>query len=725
MLQIVDFCFCYHMKLFPESTLQSIEFDKIRQRVQAYGKTEFAKAKASKLRIHTRKEYVENDLLQTAEYKSILDTGLYFPNDFFLSLTKEIKLLGIEGAMLTGEQFRQIRSLSENAARIFRWFDSERRIAYPFLARVLEGSYFEKTILDLIDEVIDESGQVKDNASRELSDIRTALFRKRNELRRAFDRVVSKMNKLGYLAEIEESYMNGRRVLAVFAENKRMVKGILHGESDSRRTSFIEPEETTGLNNEIYSLELDETREIHRILRALTRSLSIFAPLLEGYALLAGEFDFIRAKAKFAQDIQGHAPLIHDKAHVKLIQARHPLLLLHNQSLQKPTIPLNLTLNEQNRILVISGPNAGGKTIAMKTLGLLQIMVQSGLLIPASPDSEMGLFRQMFIHIGDTQSIEFELSTYSAHLTHMKHFMESANGKTLFFIDELGSGSDPQLGGAFAEVILEELARKHAMGIVTTHYLNLKVMANEVPGIFNGAMLFDEKKLLPLYQLKVGSPGSSYTFSIAERIGLDRRLIQRARDLVDQGHVRLDQLLNTTEQDMQQLIQEKRRVEQLIRENERLKHHLETTLDKEKHRQEMERIRLQNIISKQKWNDLKETERKLKALVVEWRKSENKDAVIKMIQQTLLGQQKQLQAERQSQRKLNEKFEETAHPIEVGSLVKMKLNRQVGLVKEIRGKKALLQVGAVPMLVALKDLVVVIDKHPSSDQPSEKSGKIN
>lgn len=709
------------MKLFPANILQSIEFDQIKQLVHAYGKTDYARSRATNLRIHTRREYVDNDLFQTAEYKSILDSGLYFPNDFFQSLSKELKLLAIPGAMLTGEQFRLIRALTENAARIFRWFDAERRTAFSHLANVLSGSYFEKKILDCIDEVIDEAGQVKDQASRELMDIRTALYRKRNELRRAFDRVVSKMNKLGYLAEIEESYMNGRRVLAVFAENKRMVKGILHGESDSRRTSFIEPEETTGLNNEIYSLELDESREVQRILRELTQQLSVYAPLLEGYAQIAGEYDFIRAKARFAQDINGHAPFIQDKACVKLIEARHPLLYLHNKKQQKPTIPLNLTLNEQQRILVISGPNAGGKTIAMKTMGLLQLMVQAGLLIPASPDSEMGLFRQMFIHIGDTQSIEFELSTYSAHLTHMKHFIESANGKTLFFIDELGSGSDPQLGGAFAEVIMEELARKHAMGIVTTHYLNLKVMANEVPGVFNGAMLFDEKNLLPLYQLKVGSPGSSYTFSIAQRIGLDERLIQRARKLVDQGHVRLDQLLNTTEQDMQFLETEKRRVDQLIKDNEKLKKQLETTLNKEKHRQEMERIQLQNKITEQRWSELKETERKLKALVVEWRKSESKDAVIKMIQQTLLGQHKQQLAERQSQRKMLEKFEEKNGPIEVGALVKMKMNRQVGLVKEIRGKKAMLQVGSVPMLVALEDLVVVIDKQPANISTPDKT----
>jgi DNA mismatch repair protein MutS2 len=246
---------------------------------------------------------------------------------------------------------------------------------------------------------------------------------------------------------------------------------------------------------------------------------------------------------------------VDDKAQIHLVKAYHPLLYLYNKKSGKATIPVDLTLDSNNRILVISGPNAGGKTATLKTVGLLQMMVQSGLLVPVHPSSQFGIFKQLMIHIGDTQSLEFELSTYSSHLLSMKHFMETANGKTLFFIDELGSGSDPNLGGAFAEVIMEELARKHAIGIVTTHYLNLKVMANKTPGIINGAMAFDEKSLMPLYKLHIGKPGSSYTFSIAERIGLDKRLIQRARTLVEEDHFKLDKLLNRTEQDLQRVEQ--------------------------------------------------------------------------------------------------------------------------------------------------------------------------
>src|SRR5690606_18688858 len=284
--------------------------------------------------------------------------------------------------------------------------------------------------------------------------------------------------------------------------------------------------------------------------------LSSYSGLLTQWHNNLGEYDFIRAKAKMAHELEASLPKLKNSSHIHLIQAYHPLLLLYNKRSGKTTHPVSLTLNKHNRILLISGPNAGGKTVTLKTVGLLQLMIQSGLLIPAHPDSELGIFKQFMIHIGDTQSLEFELSTYSSHLINMKYFMENANGRTLFFIDELGSGSDPNLGGAFAEVILEELVKKHAFGIVTTHYLNLKIMANKTPGIFNGAMAFDEIHLLPMYKLIIGKHGSSYALSIAERIGLDRRIIERARQLVDEGHVQLGKLFYRTEQDLRVIVKE-------------------------------------------------------------------------------------------------------------------------------------------------------------------------
>ena len=697
------------MKFFPESALQQLEFDKIKELLALHCRTEYAKQKATDLRIHTQKAYIELELMQANEFKMILDSGANFPNDFTTNISRDLKLLGIPGASLAGEQFILIRRLVMSMESVFRWFTVEVRETFPGLTKVIDNNYYEKNIKILIDEILDETGVVKDKASQDLFEIRMKLYKKRAELRRMFDRIVSKLNKQGFLADIEESFMNGRRVLAVVAEQKRVVKGVLHSESESRKTSFIEPEETTELNNEIFSLEYEETKEIYRILRALTQQVGVYAPLLKSYLDIAGEYDFIRAKGKLAQDMDAAYPMLVDKAHLHLIKAYHPLLFLFNKRNGKATFPTDILLNNDASILVISGPNAGGKTVTMKTVGLLQIMLQSGLLIPASADSTMGIFKQVLIHIGDTQSIEFELSTYSSHLKNMKHFIENANGKTLFFIDELGSGSDPNLGGAFAEVIMEELAFKHAFGIVTTHYLNLKVMANKVRGIINGAMQFDEEKLLPLYKLQIGKPGSSYTFSIAERIGLDKKLISRARKIVDEDQFRLDKLLNKTEQDLQKLDEDKTILAQLLKENEALKKQMQQVVKKETHSQEMERMREQNKIAADKIDYLKDMERRLKAMIVEWRKAEDKGEVVKMIQALLFNQKEKLQQQSQK-KKLNEKFIEITGEIKIGDKVKMRQNRNIGIVKEIKGKKVVVQVGIMPITVGLDDLSIVMEK---------------
>ena len=697
------------MKLYPESADVQLEFDKVKALLTEHCKTEYAKTKAFGLRIHTHRDYIELELQQSHEFKLLEEQSQYFPNDFVLNISRDIKLLGIPGATLTGEQFIQIRKLAESIERIFRWFDNERRLAYNALTKVIKDTYYEKILIDLIDDVLDETGNVKDNASPDLAHIRMSLYRKRNELRRAFEKVIARLAKSGYSADIDESFSNGRRVVAVFSEHKRQVKGILHGESDSRKTAFIEPEETIELNNEVFSLENDERKEIQRILRNLTSRLSVYSSLLNVYLEVVGEYDFIRAKARLGMDMRGHYPNIVDKAHIDLKDAYHPLLYLYNQRSGKKTIPVNILLDDKSRILVISGPNAGGKTVTMKTIGLNQMMVQSGLLVPVQPTSVMGIFKQLFIHICDTHNLEFELSTYSSHLLHMKHFIETANGKTLFFIDELGSGSDPNLGGAFAEVIMEELSRRHSFGIVTTHYLNLKVMANHTIGIINGAMAFDEVNLQPLYKLTIGKPGSSYTFSIAERIGLPPHLIKRARVLVEEDHFRLDKLLNRTEQDLQALDVEKKELQKLLKENARLKKEMEAVINKEKHQQQVEVLKHQNVISEERINYLKDTERKLKQIVLEWRKSDKKDEVIKQIQ-NLLFKQKETTVNNKLAKKAESKYNETNAAITVGAKVKMKKNHQVGEVKEIRGKRAVVQIGLLPMSVELSDLIAVEEK---------------
>lgn len=704
------------MRLYPESAAVQLEFDKVKSLLSEQTRTALGKEKADNLRIHTRKHFIDLELNQSYQYLQLLANGQTFQHNESFNLSRELKLLSIEGAVLTGETFLLFRGLAENIRGIFRWFNDERVAQYHSLFRVINVTHFEKAVVEEIERVVGEDGRVVDSASEELSRIRLALYRKRNEQRRTFEKLLGKMQKAGYAADIEESFLNGRRVLAIYAEHKRVVKGILHGESDTRRTSFIEPEETIELNNEIFSLENDERDEEFRVLKALTAKLSRYAPLLSQYMEILGEYDFIRAKARIGQMMDAHLPNIVDHSSINLIKAHHPLLLLYNKKSGKPVIPLDLKLDEKNRILLISGPNAGGKTVCLKTTGLLQMMVQAGLLVPAHPDSTFGIFKQLMIHIGDTQSIEFELSTYSAHLKNMKHFMEDANGRTLFFIDELGSGSDPNLGGAFAEVFLEQLIKRHAFGIVTTHYLNLKVMASKTGGIINGAMAFDEKNLLPLYKLNVGKPGSSYTFSIAERIGLSKELIDRAKELVDENHFTLDKLLNRTEQDLRMLESKEKELHKLIRENETLKKNLSQQLDREKHRQQVELLKEQNQITKEKLTYLKDMERKLKQVVFDWRRSESdqdKKQFMKNLH-ALLFNQKEKQVKEKVRKKLDSRYVELDSDPQVGGLVLMKQNNKVGTLTEVRGKKAVVNLGLMPIQVNLADLIAVEMKQESA-----------
>jgi DNA mismatch repair protein MutS2 len=696
------------MQLYPANAVDALEFNKVRELLLLKCRTDAARERVNNIRFHTHKDHAGRELQQAYEYKNILNSGDYFPNDFTRNMHKELRLLAIPGGVLSGEQFLSVQQLALTIRDILLWFKKNNDL-FPTLYSLCDHIAYEKKIPELISAVIDEGGLVRDNASRELMSIRADLSRVRNESRRVFEGVLRRLNKQGYLADISESFLNGRRTAAVLAEYKRIVKGILHGESDTQKTVFIEPEETTELNNEIFSLERAESREIHRILVQLTRDLAAFAPQLETYYNLCGMFDFIRAKALLADDMNATMPRITQHPGIHLEKAYHPLLFLHNKQNGKTTIPLNLVLDRQQRILIISGPNAGGKTVAMKTIGLLQLMVQAGLLIPVSEHSEMGIFRNLMVQIGDTQSIEHELSTYSAHLQHMKHFMENADGKTLFFIDELGSGSDPNLGGAFAEAIVETLAAKHALGIITTHYLNLKVMAGKVRGIMNGAMAFDEEKLEPLYRLTTGKPGSSYTFAIAQRSGLPKEVIERARQLTQREHFKLDKMLHQAEQQTVKLGDKEKELEKLIKENERLRKHYEDVTNKEKQKQLFETLKLQNKVKKEELDYLRDMERKFKQIIHDWKKTENKQEVIKAAENVLF-RKKQIASNASAAKKADKNYDTVGGKPKLGDLVRNRDNHQVGTLQELRDKKAIVMIGKMPFTVDIGEWVVVRKK---------------
>lgn len=698
------------MQLYPANALDSLEFSKIKNLLLHKCRTDAARERVEDIRFHTHKDHATRDLQQTYDYRNILLSGDYFPNDFTRNLHKELKLLSIPGGVLNGEQLLSIQHLALTIRDILLWFKKNNEL-FESLRAVSAKIVYEKKIHDTISAVIDETGTVRDNASRELMSIRADLGRVRNEARKVFESVLRKLNKQGYLADISESFLNGRRTVAVLAEYKRIVKGILHGESDTQKTVFIEPEETTELNNEIFSLERAEGREIQRILAQLTKDLAIYAPLLATYYHLCGLYDFIRAKALLAIDMNGNMPRVSQHPGFNLEKAYHPLLYLHNKSSNKATIPLNLSLDRQQRILIISGPNAGGKTVAMKTVGLLQLMMQAGLLIPVGDNSEMGIFKQIMVQIGDTQSIEHELSTYSAHLQHMKHFMDFADGKTLFFIDELGSGSDPNLGGAFAEAIVEHLAAKNALGIITTHYLNLKVMAGKVKGIINGAMSFDEQRLEPLYRLITGKPGSSYTFAIAQRSGLSPDVIERARQLTQREHFKLDNMLHQAEQQTVKLSDKEKQLDKLIKENEQLKHHYEDATNKAKQRQIYETLKLQNQIKKEELEYLRDTERKFKQIIQDWKKSENKQDVIKAAENVLF-RKKQIDANASVAKKTDKIYETIGGIPQEGDLVRNKINHQVGTLIELSDRRVIVKIGKMPFTVDIDSWVVVKKKKP-------------
>jgi DNA mismatch repair protein MutS2 len=706
------------MQLYPARAVEALEFNKISELLKLKCRSDSARERVASLRFHTRIEFIERSLRQTEEFRQVLVSNDHFPNDFTRNLQKELKLLSVPGSVLSGEQLLAMQNLALNTRDILLWFKRHNEL-YEHLRSLTEKVIYEKAITEIIGAVIDETGNVHDNASRELMQIRSDLSALRSDLRRTFEGILRKLNKQGYLADISEGFLNGRRTVAVAAEYKRVVKGILHGESDTSRTVFIEPEEVIELNNEIFGLERAEGREIQRILVQTTATLSQYQPRLEGYYHLAGLFDFIRAKALLAVDMNAQMPQLSPHPGLHLVKAYHPLLLLHNIHANKPTIPTNITLDRTNRVLIISGPNAGGKTVTMKTVGLLQLMAQAGLLIPVDSTSEIGIFKQIMIHIGDTQSIEHELSTYSAHLRDMKYFMDFANGKTLFFIDELGSGSDPNLGGAFAEAIVEELAKKHALGIITTHYLNLKVMAGKVQGIFNGAMAFDEAHLEPLYQLVIGKPGSSYTFAIAQRTGLPERIIQRARQITDRGHFKLDKMLLQTEQQSVRLNDKEKELEGLIRQNEKLKKNYEELTDKEKLKQHYNTLKLQNKIRKEELDYLRDMERKFKQIIHDWKKAENKQEVI-LAAEKVLFKKKQIESNQAAARKADKNYDVVGGTPQLGDLVRNQVNHQVGILESIRDKRAIVRIGQMPFNVNLEEWIVVRKKE---QQKKEKKNR--
>jgi DNA mismatch repair protein MutS2 len=535
-----------------EKTLQDLQFPTVLETISNICNTDIGKEKALEITPFRDKETLMNALMQTSEYVSSFQNNNAIPNHGFDAITYEIKFLGIEDSFLEVGSFRKIATISDTTNFLltyFKKFDDY----YPYLHKKASEIEITKDISRLIDVVVDKYGEIKDNASPNLLNIRRDMNVVRGKVNQSFGMALTQYNSLGYLDDIRESFVQNRRVLAVLAMYRRKVKGSILGSSKTGSIAYIEPETTLKYSRELSNLEYEEKEEITRILKQLSNQIRPFLPLLIQYQDFLSDIDVIAAKAKYANRINGILPNITEDRRLFFRDAYHPILYLNNKQKNEITHPQTFELNQEKRIIVISGPNAGGKTISLKTVGLLQLMLQSGMLIPVHERSETFLFDRILTDIGDNQSIENHLSTYSYRLKNMNYFLKKCNKKTMFLIDEFGTGSDPELGGALAEIFLEEFYHREAFGIITTHYSNLKILANELPFAINANMLFDEKTLEPLYKLVLGQAGSSFTFEVALKNGIPFSLINRAKKKIEVGKVRFDKTIATLQKERSKL----------------------------------------------------------------------------------------------------------------------------------------------------------------------------
>jgi len=691
------------MRVYPDDAFDRFEFDRICSALETHCRSRQAKAKALQLRPVNQVDVLLNRLHRSNEYLGLLQTGAYFPSSQFQDVERELALLGVPGSTLIEKQHLALRDLSETTNTLVKYL-GDKHAVIPALCSIFEGIYWSKDVVQLIDEILDPAGEVRSSASKELGEIRKNLATARRELDRMFRAQVQKLKKLGWLADTEETVYNGRRVLSVLAEQKRNVKGLVQGNSDTGKTAFIEPIETVDLNNEVFDLQAQERREIMRILHQLTNHLRPFKPVLQQSFECLIELDFTRAKAVFAQELGACMPAFSSKPLSNLIDARHPILLLQNRQNGKPVIPLSCALDAKQRMVVISGPNAGGKSIALKTIGLLQMMWQSGLLVPASPNSEMGIFHRLFADIGDSQSIEYELSTYSSRLAKMKYFLEFADRRTLVLIDEFGTGTDPELGGAVAEAILEELARVKTLGVITTHYMNIKLAAERLEGVSNACMLFDDQTLMPLFRLLIGQPGSSYTYIIAEKAGLNKTVIERARSLTTHDKITLDSLLQQLHQQQTELKKMALLFDEKQLKAESSKQKYDELYERWKQRLEKQTA---NAGEDQKLMDLG---RKLQSWAKEWESNKDRKELLQKITRTFTAEKRKKISKAQElkmEKKRQAELERKKLVIKVGSRVKLLKGKQLGVVEEIVGSKARVMFGNLKTIASLENLEAV------------------
>ncbi|MEP1032775.1 endonuclease MutS2 [Ekhidna sp.] len=678
------------MKVYPQDIEEKLGFDQIRVHLIRFCQSERGEQLAKKAKPTERYDVLVRWLNQAKEMIRLKGNSEDKVSFEFPDMDEYLTRIKVPGSFLDPQDFHELKR-GVNTLTSWVQFFKKKGGDYPELFSISNAIEIDPNLSIHIDKAIDDRGEMKDSASRELSEIRSSISKSERAVRSAIQKILKKAKDDQFTDDDSTlTIRDGRLVIPIKAEHKKKIQGFVHDESATGQTVYLEPGEVLDLNNQVRELKYAEKREVIRILIVLSDHLRANLSDLKSGAGLLEKLDFIHSKALLADFIDGSVPKVENTQAFSLINAAHPLLYLSHQENGKPVIPLNLVLNRDKRILIISGPNAGGKSVALKTVGLLQYMLQTGLPISVNEESKMGIFSSIFIDIGDTQSIEDDLSTYSSHLTSMKYFLEYTDKKSMFLIDEFGKGTEPQFGGAIAESVLSDLNKKKAFGIVTTHYQNLKKIGDETAGLINGAMKYDLDALEPLFELEVGKPGSSFAFEIAGKIGLPNQIIESARQKIGSSHVAYDQLLN-------QLEKEKARFEKLTKKLE------EDQSDITKVRKDYEDLR--NMLEEDKKRIIKEAKKEANHIL----ENANKDVerVIREIKESKASKERTKAARQeldQKKSKFQEKKAVTISTLKEGDVVRVIGQETTGAIQKIKGKQAEVLFGAMKSIVSTSKL---------------------
>jgi len=684
-------------------TLLDLEFDKILHWCAKYAHSENTRSRILKLVPINDYETILKQINQIEDLKNIKNREKGFPELEFENLESELRLLKTKNAVISLNGILNIHQASYLVNQILSFFENSTG-SYSYLEEVLKNSYQTLEIISPIEKVINKVGTIKDTASTELKIIRDSIRRVQRQLRKNFDKELKRLSKINLLSETKETVINNRRVLSVKSSYKKQLSGQVLGKSKAGYSTHIEPKINVDLNIELDDLKVKEEKEIYRILKELTRKLSNQYWLIEAYNNGLHDLDFIYAKFRVSDAMKATKPNISKEKIIHLHEAIHPLLKLKNDQKNKPTYGQNIHLDSEKRMLVISGPNAGGKSVTLKMLGLLQVMAQSGLFITAESENSFGLFRHIYSEIGDNQSIENELSTYSYRLKRIKTFLSISNSETFLLLDEFGSGSDPELGGALAEAIFESFYQKRIFAVLTTHYSNIKTRAVQLPHAINGCMLFDIDSLTPLFKFKLGQPGSSFTFEVAKTNGISRNLIEKAKRKLDQEKLKLNELLSDLQRknNVLDIAIKTKKIETKEYKDKAEKAHY----TQEKFNRKFEKVN-QTI-------QLQQTQltagKKMLEFIANFKNSREENKKLFNEFMFFLKQQNKNKLRKKSNlsnRKLSKKQEKTYHQerIKIGSKVKIISTKQSAIVDKINGSQIILNMDNSRIKVGLDKLI--------------------